>query len=452
MWLEALEYHQRGWSIFPMRMSTKRPKVRWKQFQREPASEAKIHEWFQKGDFGIGVVFGAVSGGLVSRDFDDLASYEAWAEKQPELAKTLPTVATKRGRHVYARATAEHIAAVRSLIGKPGGTGAITVAGGELRCGVGCYSVLPPSVHPSGHVYAWIVPLPEGPLPEVDVFSSGLYQSPDSSQVSLKGGKSRKGGEEFPHPSLLKGGREFPNPPLSARPADTRCNREHREHRDYRGEQRVQKKTDAIERTATENPTKPNTPKKVSDCSQWSIPIQTAIAESLPDGPGQRNRQVFDLARGLKAVPELADASAQSLKPYVRRWHDLCKDKINTKPFEESWIDFLKAWPRVRQPKGKDAMTEIFERSKTHELPEVAQEYEQAGLKQLIGFCRELQRSCGEGPFYLACRTAGRLFGVDHTTANRWLFLLVEEGVLEIVEPGQRAKQLATRYRYLGKV
>ena len=149
---EALEYHQRGWSIFPMHMSTKRPAVRWKRYQTHPASKAKIRKWFQEKDYGLGVVFGEVSGGLICRDFDDMDSYHAWATKQPELAETLPTVATSRGRHVFARATAEHIAAVRSLIGKPrrhwGDSGA---AGGELRCGVGCYSVLPPSMHPSGH-------------------------------------------------------------------------------------------------------------------------------------------------------------------------------------------------------------------------------------------------------------------------------------------------------------
>ena len=238
-------------------------------------------------------------------------------------------------------------------------------------------------------MYEWIVPLPKGLLPEVDLVTSDFLTLP-----------------------------QVWDP----------CNREHR------GSHRTLKSTEAIERSAKENPTNSDTPKKRPDCSEWSIPIETAIAESLPDGPGQRHRQVFDLARGLKAVPELADVSAQSLKPYVRRWHDLCKDKITTKPFEESWIDFLKGWPRVRQPKREDAMTEIFQRSEANPLPEVACEYEQAGLQQLVAFCREMQRSCGDGPYYLACRTAGRPFEVDHTTANRWLFLLVSDGVLEEVE------------------
>jgi len=38
---------------------------------------------------------------------------------------------------------------------------------------------------------------------------------------------------------------------------------------------------------------------------------------------------------------------------------------------------------------------------------------------------------------------------VDHTTANRWLFLTISDGILEIAEPGDRAKRKAARYRYL---
>ena len=62
------------------------------------------------------------------------------------------------------------------------------------------------------------------------------------------------------------------------------------------------------------------------------------IVESLPAAMGQRNRQVFELARALKAIPALADAPADSLQPYVRRWHTMgvAKQVIKTEPFEET--------------------------------------------------------------------------------------------------------------------
>ena len=38
---------------------------------------------------------------------------------------------------------------------------------------------------------------------------------------------------------------------------------------------------------------------------------------------------------------------------------------------------------------------------------------------------------------------------VDYTTANRWLFLLAHDKVIDEVEKGSRAKHRASRYRYL---
>ena len=170
----ALEYHRRGWSILPMRMQAKRPKVRWKRFQEQRAAESTVQKWFGGGaDVGVGVVFGAVSGGLASRDFDQIDGYHRWAAEHAELARLLPTVETRRGRHVYGRADATSMEVIRRRLGKPDGTGAIDCGDGELRAGVGCYSVLPPSRHPEGAKYRWLVPLPDGPLPLVDPVTAG---------------------------------------------------------------------------------------------------------------------------------------------------------------------------------------------------------------------------------------------------------------------------------------
>ena len=54
--------------------------------------------------------------------------------------------------------------------------------------------------------------------------------------------------------------------------------------------------------------------------------IEKVLVESLPSGVGKRNRQVFELARVLKAIPALADMpvdAIDTLEPYVRRWHNL---------------------------------------------------------------------------------------------------------------------------------
>ena len=186
--------------------------------------------------------------------------------------------------------------------------------------------------------------------------------------------------------------------------------------------------------------------------------INRAILESLPTEPrrylgkGARHWQVFDLCRALQAIPRLSDAAPEDLTDIVRRWHSLgvAKGVIGTEPFEETRIDFLKGWPRVQFPKGKEPMSVIFQQAKDQEPPTAAQQYEGDGLRLLVALCRELQRASGDRPFFLGCRTAGRLLKVNHTTAWRWLFLLVHDGVLEQVEKGDRARRRATRYRYRG--
>lgn len=84
-----------------------------------------------------------MSGGLAVRDFDERAAYDKWREAHPVLAASLPTVETARGFHVY-------------LLGD--GHRTTFLDDGELR-GEGSYVLAPPSVHPDGSVYRWIVPL-----------------------------------------------------------------------------------------------------------------------------------------------------------------------------------------------------------------------------------------------------------------------------------------------------
>ncbi len=399
---EVIDYRERGWSLIPMRMKEKRPAYRWKRYQREAASDSTIRRWFAGGENGVGVVFGDVSQGLASRDFDEMDAYRHWASNNPTYARTLPTVATLRGMHVYCLATPESVLEARRRLQKPlDGTGAIHLPDGELRAGVGCYSVLPPSTHPSGHLYRWEVPLPDGPLPLVDLIEADF---------------------------------------LGAGTDCHACNRE---------SQRAQRSTEAIDGGGGEGDSEGC---EGEQNPELSVAIQTAINCTVPTAPGQRHRQVFELCRALRAIPELSDADPGQLKLVVREWHRLALPVITSKPFEETWIDFLKGWPNVRYPRGEEPMATIFKRACSEGLPPESDQFEQPELQLLIGLCRELQREAGDGPFYLSCRTAGRLLGVNHTTANRWLFLLVKDGVLAEIEKGDHRKRRASRFRYLGKL
>jgi hypothetical protein len=395
---DALGYYDWGVCVVPASHRNKKVQVPWKQFQRERPSEGQVREWF--GDDkrrAIAALMGPVSGGLVCRDFDEPASYERWSANHPKLAKKLPTAATGRpGFHVYALADLDEIRQQR-----PDGGGKIELGDGELRLQSGCYCLVPPSEHPTGPPYQWLIPPTHG-FPVVSLAETGWLP----------------------------------------------CNRENGEPIEYAGGPRDHR-TLNVESASASHP-KTNQCPLVSMDSMLQEQIEMAIARTLPTRGGVRHRLLFELARELKAIPALADAPLSALKPIVRQWHAAAVPQINTKPFEETWIDFVEGWDRVKFPSGQEPLSMIFAQAIEAEMPEVASDYEQEPVKQLIKFCRELQRRSGIEPFYLDCRSAGRLLKVDHTRVWRWLRLLRFEDILVEVSKGSHDKHRASRFRYLG--
>jgi hypothetical protein len=83
----ALAYRRTLLSLVPYKPRTKEPLVKWKPFRETPPTEEQIHEWFgDNGDFGIAILMGDASGGLIARDFDDMLSDGRWARAYPKLA------------------------------------------------------------------------------------------------------------------------------------------------------------------------------------------------------------------------------------------------------------------------------------------------------------------------------------------------------------------------------
>lgn len=385
----ALEYHGRGWSVLPITAGTKKPALHnLREVKRAPADEHTIRDWFdRRDDLGIGAWMGPASGGLTCRDFDVREAYDRWKAAFPDLAKTLPTVATHRGFHVYGITDHREIT---------------KLADGELRANG--YCLLPPSIHPKGTPYRWVI-WPMGEIPHLDPDDCGF----------LREWSARSGEDES-----------------EKRDLDLGCVTEHTEQTEQ-------------------------SPNIASMCSVPSVcsvtlsladRINLAIAATLPRGEGQRNRQVFELARALKAIPSLADADVNDLRAYVEKWHAKALPVIRTKAFEETWIDFLTAWPRIKFPRGSEPLTQLFQQAAAVPPPPAAERYGIPELKLLVGLCEVLQRENGSAPFFLSCRTAGRLLNVDHNTAARWLKLLQHDRLIVCVESGTKRK--AARYRYVG--
>lgn len=147
----GLKYRAFGWCVIPVKFRQKTPLIPWKTFQTRCSSEAEIQTWLRQfPQANIGIVTGEVSN-LVVLDVDG-------EEGEQTLKKyTIPptrAVKTARGVQYYFQHPGY---LVHNFARK--------MPGLDLR-GDGGFVVAPPSVHPSGHVYAWLNEGEIAPLPD----------------------------------------------------------------------------------------------------------------------------------------------------------------------------------------------------------------------------------------------------------------------------------------------
>jgi DNA-binding transcriptional regulator YiaG len=137
---EALKLAQLGWSLIPLKPHSKEPLVPWKALQKRKLTEPEIADLFeQHPDANFGVITGTISRIFVL-DADAPEVVKNWGV--PET----PIVETARGRHYYFKVPD---ARIRS---------ATAIADGLDIRGEGGYAVIPPSIHPSGRTYEWVLP------------------------------------------------------------------------------------------------------------------------------------------------------------------------------------------------------------------------------------------------------------------------------------------------------
>ncbi|KAB8142948.1 DUF927 domain-containing protein [Chloroflexia bacterium SDU3-3] len=163
----AQGYTAAGLSVIPILRGTKaphpellpkewddekqQPRATWKPFQERRAYPQELKRWFSGTDAGIGIVGGAVSGGLVVIDLESVALADQWRAIAADLVSAdlldrLPVVATGKGKHVYFRMPDPIGNRKLAKVGK-------TILA-ETR-GEGGYVLAPPSVHPTGAIYEW---------------------------------------------------------------------------------------------------------------------------------------------------------------------------------------------------------------------------------------------------------------------------------------------------------
>jgi len=159
-------YRDLGFSIIPVEAGSKKPLVRWSEFQERCPSEGELEGWFSGKEIGedvnVGIVCGRVSGpegyALVVVDCDSeeaVDEVERALERAGIEARTW-VVRTNRGLHVYFLVEAEdELVRTRPGLGESGDV--------DVK-GEGSYVVAPPSTHPEGGRYEFRL----GPRPLVD--------------------------------------------------------------------------------------------------------------------------------------------------------------------------------------------------------------------------------------------------------------------------------------------
>jgi hypothetical protein len=172
----------------------------------------------------------------------------------------------------------------------------------------------------------------------------------------------------------------------------------------------------------------------------------SAVSRTLPTGPGQRNRRLFDLARILKAIQP--DAAPDLMREIVREW---CRQALprtsGTHGFGDCWADFITAWGRVKRPAGNSFA--LAAAAAEAEEPAVVRRLGYDGpLRRLAALCWQLARPGGDRPFPLGCEIAGRHLGVSTRHAGRLLKTLQIDGVLRLMKKGTKASKKASEWQY----
>ena len=164
----ALGYSQRGFSIIPIKPRDKKPLIPWKPYQNRRATEKEIEAWWDKWpNANVGIVTGVVSG-LVVIDLDTQKAKDNLKALLPDYDLTsVPRSRTGNGWHLFFKHPGEPIQHRAGVI-----------AGLDVRSDGG-YVVAPPSVHSSGKVYQWEVPI-NGELPKLPVELLKLITTPAS--------------------------------------------------------------------------------------------------------------------------------------------------------------------------------------------------------------------------------------------------------------------------------
>lgn len=181
------------------------------------------------------------------------------------------------------------------------------------------------------------------------------------------------------------------------------------------------------------------------------ISVESAIERTLPTGYGQRSGCIFDFARALKFNCGLANAPKNDLRQALHRWHERALPNIATKPFGDSWADFLVGFEAAKIPLDETPASYAWKQccadTNTPSLPDG---FEDGAMRSVFLLCERMGRNAAEQRFFLSCRVVANLGFCEHAMAARCLKALCLEGYMSEVKKGTKAEGLASEYQWIG--
>src|SRR3990167_6017709 len=149
----AVRYRDFGLHPIPIEPRGKNPLIEWKKYQTEKPTDEDLDKWWPTGSSrNIGLVLGR---GVFAVDLDGGKEAERLLnERGIILPEDAPRVRTGSGQHVFLR-TDQPIPDCVALLSTNGQKPQVDIRG------IG-YVVAPPSIHPSGSQYEWLIPLDDG--------------------------------------------------------------------------------------------------------------------------------------------------------------------------------------------------------------------------------------------------------------------------------------------------
>lgn len=178
----------------------------------------------------------------------------------------------------------------------------------------------------------------------------------------------------------------------------------------------------------------------------FSSLLYSSVCETQPNSAGQRNKKLFEYARRMKA--QHPNATENERRAMVREWYAKALPNIRTQEIAVSFEDFERAWPQIKKLYGVELESALRRKEQPPESVERLG-YGSAATRMVeIMFRLHLhqQHRHAGGPIIMGARKAGELLGIDKNDAHKILKCLQRDGVLELVEKGERPR--ASRWRW----